>query len=193
MEISPSILNVKDLSVLKKLKGRIHIDVMDGKFVKGKTRYTPAVVKKIKGIKDVHLMTLHPERQFLHYKKAGAKIINFHIEIGRTAELIALAKKHKLKVGLAVNPSTKIEKVFPYLDGIDEVLIMTVKPGRGGQKFIDACAKKTKILRKKTKDVVIKVDGGINDKTIKKVDADIAVVGHYLFQGDPVKRARTLK
>jgi len=198
MEISPSILNAKKLKLkdLEKVCKRVHIDVMDGKFVKNTTRFSPVWVKKHKTklIKDVHLMTLNPERQIINYKKAGAKVINFHVEIGKTEKLIQLCKKNKLKISLALNPKTSVKKIKPFLKDIDEVLVMSVNPGKGGQRFIKSSLKKIREIRKLTSKT-IKVDGGLNDKNIpkiKKAGANIAAVGSYLWE-DPIKRIKELK
>lgn len=189
MKISPSVLDIvleKDMIKLLESKfKRLHIDVMDGTFTKYKSKYSSTNVKKIKTslIKDIHLMVDRPEKYIHHYKKAGAKIINFHIEVGRTDEIIKLIKKHKMKVGLVVNPGTRISKITPFINKINEVLIMSVHPGKGGQRFIRYTSHKIKQVRKLRKDIIIKVDGGINKNSVKHIkNCDYAIMGHYLFK-----------
>ncbi len=194
MQITPSILGQKkyDIESIEKVCSRIQFDVADGKFVKNKQGFTPKFVKnfKTKLIKEVHLMTLNPERQIYYYKKAGAKIIFIHVELKKTNKLIQLIKKHKLKVGLAIKNKTKIEKLKPFLDKIDEIIVMGIIAGKSGQPFIPSTLNKVKKLRKITP-LPICVDGGISEKNIKsleKAGATRVVMASQLWnKKDPVK------
>lgn len=189
MEISPSILDAKnaDLKEIEKYCERIHIDVVPN------GRITPSFVKKMKTclIKDVHLM-VNPEKNISAYAKY-ADIINFHVEAGNTLELIRKARSEGVKVGLSINPETKVSELFPFINKIDEVLLMSVHPGKGGQKFIGVSSKIRKI-RRMNKKVVIKVDGGIKKRTLRRIKkADIAVMGTYLFHNkNPIGALREL-
>lgn len=193
MQIVPSILNHEKYP-LKNFKGvasRVHLDVMDGVFVKQKSYLNSSKVGDLKTslIKDVHLMTQHPNYQIGHYAKAGCKVINVHLEVGGLLHLRKLCDKYKVKMGIAINPETSINKLEPYLDIADEFLVMSVHPGKGGQKFLNSTLTKVKYLRSKTKKI-IKVDGGIRKehlKALKIAGVDIVVIGSYLFEGDPVK------
>jgi len=191
MKIIPSVLDVElNKSIISLLDGRfdrIHIDVMDGTFTKTKSKYNPKNVKRIKTdlIKDVHLMVNNPEKYIIPFKKAGAKIINFHIEVGNTDEIISLIKNNGMRVSLVLNPGTPISKIRPYLHKIDEVLVMGVHPGKCGQAFIGSTSRKISRIRKLREDIIIKVDGGINNYTLNKVKGcDYVVSGSYLFK-DP--------
>ena len=164
-----------------------HLDIMDGIFVK-ETSFGPEVVEKSyeacpRAIVDVHLMVQNPDDDFIKYKEAHADYITFHLEIGDTLRRIELLKKLGVKVGLSINPDTKAEDLVPYLDKIDPVLVMSVWPGRGGQKFIESSIPKLEFLSnyKKSHNLhyIISVDGGINEETIPLVKpyVDLCVVG----------------
>lgn len=199
MKISVSILN-QEKYPLKNFKGlvdRIHLDVMDGKFVSAKSYLNSKRVSALKTslIKDVHLMTSHPNYQIGYYAMAGCKVINVHVEVGGLLHIGKLCDKYKVKMGIAINPETPVSKLDSYLDIADEFLVMSVHPGKGGQKFLKSALRKVKYLRSRTKKI-IKVDGGIRKehlKELKSAGADIAVIGSYLFEGDPVKRLQELK
>jgi transketolase len=179
MEISPSVLGVNpkkwNIPVLEKYCERLHIDIVP-------EGLTPGFVRRIKTqlVKDIHLMVDNVEKGIERYSFAG--IINFHIEAGNTLNLIMKARSLGVKVGLSVNPETRVKALVPFLGIIDEVLLMSVHPGRSGRKFINI-AKKIRQIRKLNKAVIIKVDGGLNNKTVKKIRrADIAVMGAYIFR-----------
>lgn len=170
----------------------VHIDVMDGHFVPNITFGAP-VMKHFRRYSekfyDVHLMISDPLFYVEDFAKAGADGINFHIEcesdIQKTIDEI---KKYGKKCGLSLKPGTPAEAVFPYLDQIDMVLVMTVEPGFGGQKFMaDMMPKIEKIkadIEKRGLDVIIQVDGGINKDTaatVKKAGASSLVAGSAVF------------
>ena len=185
----------------------IHIDVMDGHFVPNLT-IGPEVIKKLrpltKKIFDVHLMISPVDNFIKDFSNAGADIITFHPEatqnVSRTIELI---KNEGKKVGISLKPNSKIELIEKYLDQIDLVLIMSVEPGFGGQKFIPEVLDKTKKIRdlvneKKFK-VEIEIDGGINFENcveVKKAGANVIVSGSTIFKenkGDLKKNIEILR
>jgi len=214
IQISPSILSA-DFSQLgneiKRLEeggaDMIHVDVMDGHFVPNLT-IGPPVIKELKKHSkipfDVHLMISPVHRYIKDYALAGADIITIHPEATKNVgSSINLIKKLKKKVGLSLNPNSKIEIISKYLANIDLVLIMSVHPGFGGQKFIPKVLEKIKKL-KKLKDkrklkFDIEVDGGINfsnSKIVKDAGANILVSGTTVFKennGNLKKNIETLR
>ena len=214
IKISPSILSA-DFSILgneiKKLEEAkadlIHVDVMDGHFVPNLT-IGPPVIKALKKYSkipfDVHLMISPVHKYIKDYALAGADIITIHPEATTNVNSsINLIKKLKKKVGLSLNPNSKIEIINRYLNKIDLVLIMSVNPGFGGQKFIPKVLKKIKKLKqikdKKKFRFDIEVDGGINfsnSKLVKDAGANILVSGTTVFKenhGDLKKNIETLR
>ena len=214
IKISPSILSadfsklgneIRDLE--KAGADLIHIVVMDGHFVPNIT-IGPDVIYKLKKYSslpfDVHLM-ISPVHNFIkNFAEAGADIITIHPEA--TDNLVSSIKKIKSfnkKAGVSLNPETSVNKVLPVLDSIDLVLIMSVNPGFGGQKFIENTLEKVKLLRKEidTKNlaVQIEIDGGINfenSKIAKKAGVDILVSGSTIFKenkGNLKKNIQLLK
>ena len=214
IKISPSILSAdfsklgEEIKNLEKAKADlIHIDVMDGHFVPNIT-IGPDVIKKLRKYTslpfDVHLM-ISPVNNFIeNFAEAGADIITIHPEA--TNDLLNSIKKIKSfnkKVGISLNPETPVDKVLPVLDKIDLVLIMSVNPGFGGQKFITNTLEKVKILRKeidtKKLKVEIEIDGGINFENSKnaiEAGVDILVSGTTIFKengGNLKKNIQLLK
>ena len=214
IKISPSILSAdfsilgNEIKRLQKAKADlIHVDVMDGHFVPNLT-IGPPVIKELKKHSkipfDVHLMISPVHRYIKDYALAGADIITIHPEATKdVGSSINLIKKLKKKVGLSLNPNSKIEIISKYLANIDLVLIMSVHPGFGGQKFIPKVLEKIKKL-KKLKDkrklkFDIEVDGGINfsnSKIVKDAGANILVSGTTVFKennGNLKKNIQTLR
>ncbi len=214
IQVSPSILSA-DFSRLgddiKRLEesgaDMIHVDVMDGHFVPNLTIGPPVIKSLRKYTKlpfDVHLM-IDPVHKFIKdYSDAGADIITFHPEATKNIlETIKLIKSFNKKVGISLNPDTEIESAKDHLDKIDLILIMSVYPGFGGQKFINNVVQKIKVLDQIRKDQNLKfkieIDGGINFETSKiAIDAgvDILVSGTTVFKennGDLKKNIKTLK
>ena len=214
IKISPSILSAdfsilgNEIKRLQKAKADlIHVDVMDGHFVPNLT-IGPPVIKELKKHSkipfDVHLMISPVHRYIKDYALAGADIITIHPEATKNVgSSINLIKKLKKKVGLSLNPNSKIEIISKYLANIDLVLIMSVHPGFGGQKFIPKVLEKIKKL-KKLKDkrklrFDIEVDGGINfsnSKIVKDAGANILVSGTTIFKennGNLKKNIQTLR
>lgn len=178
----------------------IHIDVMDGNYVPN-ISFGPLVIKSIRDktdkIFDVHLMIDKPERYIKEFVDAGADIITIHAEstihLHRTIQLI---KSFNVKVGVSINPATPVSAISQIINDIDMVLIMSVNPGFGGQKFIDFSIDKIKEIRALNKNIDIEVDGGINNETAKKcvsAGANILVAGSYVFNGDYEERISSLK
>ncbi len=170
----------------------LHFDVMDGVFVENKT-YNHEVVKEIKKYSkhffDVHLMTVDPKETFMNYVEAGADLVTFHYEVVEDAiGLINEIKANGVKAGISIKPDTDVlvlESLLPYLDLI---LIMSVEPGKGGQKFIENSLEKIAYLDKLRQNnkynYLIEVDGGINFETARQVKAvgnDVIVVGSFIF------------
>lgn len=190
MKVSTSILSASDRkSAIQKLNQSntdyIHIDVMDGKFVnnfqmplKEILEYEKISEKKL----DIHLMVKNPNKYIRRLKKKNIEYITIHYEINKNKDkIIKKIKNIGYKVGLAINPDTNIEAIKEYLDNIDLLLIMTVNPGQGGQKFMEKMIDKA-INIKKEKNITIEMDGGINNETIKKIKniIDISVAGSYI-------------
>lgn len=179
----------------------LHFDVMDGHFVPNISFGQP-VLKSIahshKLINDVHIMISDPFKYAPEFIKAGAEILTFHYEACKddkeVFQVIDLIHDYGAKAGLSIKPNTQIDKVFPFLYSLDLVLIMSVEPGFGGQKFMpEACSKilrlRNYIDTNKIK-CLIEVDGGINDQTAelcKQCGVDVLVAGSYLFGHEDIK------
>ena len=202
VKISPSILSAdfsklgSEISELEKAGADlIHVDVMDGHFVPNIT-IGPEVIKDLRKHTslpfDVHLMISPVHKYIKNFAEAGADIITIHPEsTDNLIETIKEIKKFGKKAGISLNPKTTIEKVLPVLSLIDLVLIMSVNPGFGGQKFIKETLEKVKLLRKeidqKKLAVEIEIDGGINfdnAKIAKKAGVDILVSGTTIFKNN---------
>ena len=207
MKIAPSILSCdfanmgsEIIKVSNAGADLIHIDVMDGHFVPNIT-LGPSIIKSIRKYTklpfDVHLMIDNPAKYIDDFAKAGSDIITCHLESDKNILItIESIKKYNIKVGLSVKPATPIEDIFPYLDKIDMVLIMTVEPGFGGQSFMSDMMKKVTKLKNEINNrnlsVLIEVDGGINFETVQiaaKNGVDICVAGTSVFKEKDYKEA----
>ena len=199
MKIAPSMLSCDFAKMGDELvridKGGadwIHLDVMDGHFVPNIT-IGPAIVSALRPYSklpfDVHLMIDYPLDYIEQFVKAGADIITFHIEAKSDIQAtIDKIKSFGVKPGLVVKPKTSAEEVFPYLEQVDLILVMTVEPGFGGQSFMADMLPKVTAIKEKAKelgkDMLVEIDGGVNDKTISQaakfgVDVCVSVTGVF--------------
>ncbi|WP_394922320.1 ribulose-phosphate 3-epimerase [uncultured Robinsoniella sp.] len=181
----------------------VHIDVMDGQFVPSISFGMP-VIQSIrsatKRVFDVHLMIMDPERYIDDFAACGADIITVHAESCRHLDrVIGQIHEKGLKAGVALNPATSLSVLDYVLEKVDMVLIMTVNPGFGGQKYIESCTNKISALRKiaeaKNLDLDIQVDGGINKDTLRTVlqaGANVIVAGSTVFNGNVTENTEEL-
>ena len=178
----------------------VHIDVMDGSFVPNITLGSP-VVKSLRATSkaafDVHLMVDHPENQIEAFAEAGADIITFHVEAARHHHrIIQQIRAAGCKVGIALNPGTSLAMIEELIADVDMVLIMTVNPGFGGQKFIESQLEKIHMLYHTIQDMDfdcdIEVDGGINAETsrlVRQAGANIIVAGSAIYGAEDAAEA----
>lgn len=217
VEVSTSFLNAKEDNIIKTIydlevakTDYFHIDVMDGKFVENDTvqkmrKYTESI-KTVSNVPiEVHLMVNNIEEYVKDYIDMEVNSITFQIEACKNEKevlkQISYIKQNNCKVGLAISPKTKIEKVYEYLPFIHKIIVMTVEPGKGGQELIPETIEKIEALNKfiyeNGYEVDIEVDGGINDKTAKRVidaGANIIVAGSYIINSeDYTKTIKILK
>ena len=171
----------------------IHLDVMDGHFVPNLT-FGPSVISSIrnktKKCFDTHLMISNPDEYIEQYKNAGSDIITVHKEVcGHLDKTLSSIKNTGCKAGVSINPGTDISGLEYVLDKIDLILVMSVNPGFGGQKFINSSIQKIKKIKELIQNfnIDIEVDGGIDDKTatlVKNAGANILVSGSFIFSGE---------
>ncbi len=205
MIIAPSILSADFSKLASEIESVgnaefIHIDVMDGHFVPNIT-IGPLVVKaikNIKNIKDVHLMITDPIKYSPEFIKAGADIVTFHYEALNSKEdiykCIDLIHSYGVKAGISIKPNTNVNVLDEFLDKLDLVLVMSVEPGFGGQKFMPSALGKIKYLSDKKEkgnyNYLIEVDGGINldtAKLCKDNGVEVLVAGSFIFGSDKRK------
>ena len=213
IKIAPSILSADFSAVGEAVKNLekcgadlIHCDVMDGSFV-GPITFGGQMIKNIRPLTklplDVHLMIEHPKTQIKFFADAGADIITVHygacekISPDYLRETLELIKSHGVKCGAVVNPDVPVEKIFPVFPLCDMILLMSVYPGYGGQKFIPEVLDKVKLARARAieigkPDMDIEIDGGVtgqNAKIIRSAGANVLVAGSAVFNAPDMKKA----
>ncbi|WP_461239406.1 ribulose-phosphate 3-epimerase [Paucilactobacillus sp. N302-9] len=212
IKVAPSILSADYVNLQRDVKlvedggaEYLHIDVMDGTFVPS-ISYGPGFVKAIRKVSDlfldVHLMVQQPEHLLPDFIEAGADLIGVQVEatahIHRALQII---KNGGVKAEVVINPGTPVSQITPVLGMVDQVLVMTVNPGFGGQKFLPETVSKIAELNKIKQDqglqFDIEVDGGVNNETVVacyQAGATVAVAGSYVFNADdPVAKINAIK
>lgn len=209
--LSPSLLSIdfnhveKNAKVLDEAGVKwFHLDVMDGIFVRN-ISFGPPVIKCIRRITDsffdVHLMIVDPIRYVDAFKEAGSDMLTVHYEACENLqETIDYIKECELKVGVAINPDTPVSVLEPYINKVDMILIMSVNPGFGGQKFMPVALNKLKRVKawadEKNPDLYIQVDGGItvdNVGAVLDAGANVVVAGSAVFKGDKAANVRAFQ
>ena len=206
--IAPSILSAdllhleQDVEMVNRYADLFHLDIMDGTFVPNISFGFPvveAIAKKAEKPLDVHLMIVHPEKYVERFARAGAALISFHYEAARenAAEVIDLIHAQGVQAGIVINPDCPVEAIFPYLDSVDFVLIMSVFAGFGGQKFIPESLDRIRAVRAELDrlgrpEVPVEVDGGVgpgNAAELVAAGASILVAGSAVFKAENPARA----
>lgn len=206
--LSVSILGIKE-KIRKNIKkldkmniDYFHIDIMDGIFVENTTwkyKEVSKILKHTKTKKDVHLMVKEPKKYIDEYIKMKPEIITFHYETTKNhVELINYIKENNIKAGISIKPNTKVEEIENLLKYVDLVLVMSVEPGKGGQKYIENSTNKInelyKLREENNYNYIIEVDGGINNETKEFAkNADILVVGSYITNNNYEEKINEMK
>ena len=210
MKVSVSILTLdfanveKNFVPIAKDVDYIHMDIMDAEFVPN-ISFGYSVVASLRKLTDkpfdTHLMMMHPQRYIKEFVEAGSQYITFHVEADcDVLETIKLIKSYGIGAGISIKPKTTVEEIEKYLPYVDMVLVMSVEPGFGGQKFMTSAIDKVKYLSELKKNnnynYLINIDGGINGNTAPSIApyVDLAVSGSYICNADnPKERIKILK
>lgn len=207
IKIAPSLLSAdfsdlknEVIAIEKAEATHLHLDVMDGDFVPNIT-FGACLISAIRPhtnlIFDIHMMVTNPERYIEDMVKAGANSITVHAEATKHLDrVIDLIKSYNVKACVALNPATPISVIENVANKLDMILVMSVNPGFGGQKFIPYAVDKIKKLRALYPNIDIEVDGGINNETckcVKEAGANVLVAGSYVFSGDYKAKIDSLK
>ena len=202
IRVSPSILAAdfanleREIGTIKQAGAEyVHIDVMDGLFVPNISIGLPVLscIRKVTDLTlDVHLMIDRPVRYAERFCQAGADIVTVHVEADtqeNTLEALRIIRACGKKPAVCVKPKTPAEAVLPYLELVDLILVMTVEPGFGGQKFMADQMEKLRVLRAKRPELILEVDGGVNRETApicRENGADVAVAGTAVFRAENI-------
>ena len=215
IQIAPSMLSAdflhleKDVEMVNGCADIFHLDIMDGVLVPNISYGFPvieAIAKKAVKPMDAHLMIVHPEKYFERFAKTGVKMMSFHLEAAdrdgnEPAEMLDMIKSYGIKAGLAINPDIAPERVFPYLDKADYILVMSVFAGFGGQKFIETTYDRIRAIKSEISRIgsscQIEVDGGVspsNASALAAAGADILVAGSAVFKAeDPASTVEAMR
>lgn len=215
IQIAPSMLSAdflhleKDVEMVNGCADIFHLDIMDGVLVPNISYGFPvieAIAKKAVKPMDAHLMIVHPEKYFERFAKTGVKMMSFHLEAADRdgndpAEMLDMIKSYGIKAGLAINPDIAPERVFPYLDKADYILVMSVFAGFGGQKFIETTYDRIRAIKNEITRIgsscQIEVDGGVspsNASALAAVGAEILVAGSAVFKAeDPASTVEAMR
>ena len=215
IQIAPSMLSAdflhleKDVEMVNGCADIFHLDIMDGVLVPNISYGFPvieAIAKKAVKPMDAHLMIVHPEKYFERFAKTGVKMMSFHLEAADRdgndpAEMLDMIKSYGIKAGLAINPDIAPERVFPYLDKADYILVMSVFAGFGGQKFIETTYDRIRSIKSEITRIgsscQIEVDGGVspsNASALAAAGAEILVAGSAVFKAeDPASTVEAMR
>lgn len=211
IQIAPSMLAAdflhleKDVELVNEHADLFHLDIMDGTFVPNISYGFPiveAIARRATKPLDAHLMIVHPEKYVDRFAKVGVNMLSFHLNaVDNAGQVLAQIRAAGMKPGLAINPDIPVEKLYPYLDQCDYVVLMSVFAGFGGQKFIEATYQRLAAVKAEVKrqDVscLIQVDGGVsaaNSTKLIRHGADILVAGSAVFKAeDPAEVIRSMR
>lgn len=215
IQIAPSMLSAdflhleKDVEMVNGCADIFHLDIMDGVLVPNISYGFPvieAIARKAIKPMDAHLMIVHPEKYFERFAKTGVKMMSFHLEAADRdgndpAEMLGMIKSYGIKAGLAINPDIAPERVFPYLDKADYILVMSVFAGFGGQKFIETTYDRIRAIKSEISRIgsscQIEVDGGVspsNASALAAAGAEILVAGSAVFKAeDPASTVEAMR
>ena len=215
IQIAPSMLSAdflhleKDVEMVNGCADIFHLDIMDGVLVPNISYGFPvveAIARKAVKPMDAHLMIVHPEKYFERFAKTGVKMMSFHLEAAdrdgnEPAEMLDMIKSYGIKAGLAMNPDIAPERVFPYLDKADYILVMSVFAGFGGQKFIETTYDRIRAIKSEISRIgsscQIEVDGGVspsNASALAAAGAEILVAGSAVFKAaDPASAVDAMR